>query len=157
MLEFKSTCIIQFGTSVRFLWRVQIIFPLQAFTETRLARQMMRGFEPNISLAEVISNTDSLEKIMAESNSIIQNGEIDLIGGNEFLLSKNADAQKLLAIFLLLFSVVCLEKQPDFEIGVSLMLAWSADQQKMLLPFAHNYENLSPNVSRIQKLGKIGA
>ena len=47
---------------------------------------------------------------------------------NEFLLSKNADAQKLLAIFLLLFSAVCLEKQPNFLRMASLMLAWSADQ-----------------------------
>ena len=38
---------------------------------------------------------------------------------NEFLLSKNADAQKLLAIFLLLFSAVCLEKHSDFGNGFS--------------------------------------
>ena len=54
----------------------------------------MRGFyvEPNISLAEVISNTDSLEKIMAESNYVIWNGEIDLIGGN---VSMNFYYQKM--------------------------------------------------------------
>ena len=63
----------------------------------------MRGFEPNISLAEVISNTDSLEKIMAESNNIYREWGNRFDRGkcvNEFLLSKNADAQKLLAIFL---------------------------------------------------------